>query len=141
MKVLRCQLRLRQHDNLHKHIGCSLSDNAHYCIGNDHKRRRMILNLLLALMIALFINGIDITFSRGYLMYPVKRWLDKNLNKGLGKWLYTPLIGCNICMTSLWGIPIYFMLLDLIQVDQSLIWMPIVLIASIPINGLIAINI
>ena len=51
---------------------------------------------------ALIINGIDLVTSKDYLFYPL-RVMAAKLNRTTFKFLYAPVIGCVVCMASVWG--------------------------------------
>ena len=48
---------------------------------------------------SLVINGIDLAADTDYIFHPVRVWADKHLPS----WIYRPLIGCVVCMTSVYG--------------------------------------
>lgn len=42
--------------------------------------------------------------SDGMILFPVKQWVDSRLPvDGFLRWLYKPVFGCVICMSSVWG--------------------------------------
>lgn len=56
--------------------------------------------LILIILTSLTIEGVTIVTSEGFLLYPLRRWFDKHFE---GFVLHKPLLGCHICMASIWG--------------------------------------
>lgn len=52
---------------------------------------------------SLFIFGLNCLFSEGYLFHKAGEWMAENMHE----WLYKPLIGCSVCMASIWGSLVY----------------------------------
>lgn len=61
--------------------------------------------LIAALITSLQIIFIHILFWDGMLLAPIKYWLHSLLPL----WFRKPLYDCLICMTSVWGIALYFL--------------------------------
>lgn len=80
--------------------------------------------LLIILMIALVINAIDQVTAKNQLFYPLLVWSDHNLPR----WLHKPFIGCFICLHSIHGTWIYYLMGGSLE-----LWI-LVIFASIPVS-------
>jgi hypothetical protein len=56
------------------------------------------------------ILGIYICFQEGNILFPVKQFLDKYLDRGIGRYIATPLYQCLTCMASIHGTWLFFVL-------------------------------
>lgn len=77
----------------------------------------MIYHLIIC---SLFIFGIWNAFNPGFIFEKADIWLDEHLPEII----YKPLIGCHICMASVWGSAYYFLFVG-VDVDV-LVFVPAV---------------
>lgn len=67
----------------------------------------MINMLLLSVMNSLFIVGLTMITQEGFIGHPLRKLIEENYVGAKWQWLYdfiaNPLIGCVICMASIWG--------------------------------------
>lgn len=72
------------------------------------KYQQMYYLFILSIINSVFITGITIASQGGYILEPIKLFLER----WLPVWLYKPLIGCSICMASIWGLIFFLAGLD-----------------------------
>lgn len=88
--------------------------------------------LIEILILALFCNGLTYAASEGYLLH----WFYKRMSKA-PTWVFNPVIGCIYCMASFWGIVIHFALNFSAIELKTFIYLPIVMISGVFVNGLV----
>lgn len=77
-------------------------------IGNRFKLRLRMNILIDILLISVFCNGWFIITRDGMVLDRFRIWLDRSIKpESIIRYIYTPFIGCIICMSSFWGSLIY----------------------------------
>ena len=92
------------------------------------------MNILIdILIIGIFCNGWFIITRDGMILDGFRIWLDQSIKPtSILRHLYTPFIGCIICMSSFWGSLIYYIISDITPQNIGIIAMnyPIVIIGA-----------
>ncbi len=101
--------------------------------------------LLVIILTALFVNGLQIATEEGMLLHFIKQCLDKifitqkavNRHKTISKWYY-PILYCVRCMPSVYGTAICLLILP---IEISLLWqIPLVILCSVSLATIIHSN-
>jgi len=81
------------------------------------------------LIIGLFCNGLKLASEEGMIFYkPARKVLS------WPEWINKPIIGCIYCMASVWG-SLVFLALNHNNLSGTIINLPIVVVASVFVNG------
>ncbi len=95
----------------------------------------MIELLTLIILISLFCNGLFyLTTEEGMPLKFIDRWIDKRLDNKLLIFIYSPILGCITCMSSVWGTLLYWHFIGF--TTESYYELPIVVISSAYLNTL-----
>jgi hypothetical protein len=78
----------------------------------------MTMFILLLFLASVWIWGVKAIFSEGYIFHNAGVFIEANF----AQWLYKPLIGCTVCMSSIHGTLWYWIVMRLFLPDLTIIF-------------------